>query len=84
VLTMVVLDLQAIAGRRGDAWQSSAAAAAARMRGPDGFFTIQLDAGDAATVQVGQQGCLLVLVALAPMEAAQHCTMPQSSATFCV
>ena len=49
------MDLEAVARQKGDAWQNSAAVAAARMRGRDGFFTIQLNAADAATVQVRSQ-----------------------------
>ena len=48
-----MMDLDAIAGQERDASHNSAAAAAARMRGPDGFLICRLDAAAAATVQVG-------------------------------
>jgi len=51
-LPIVAMDLHAIACQPADAWQRSASSAAARMRGPDGFFTVQLTAADAAIVQV--------------------------------
>ena len=57
---MIAMDLQAIAHQTGDAWQTSATTAAARMRGPDGFLTVKLSAADAAIVQVirrQQQRC---------------------------
>ena len=44
---------EAVACREGDAWQNVAAAAAARMRGPDGFMMFRLDAAAATTLQVG-------------------------------
>ncbi len=55
MLPILAMDLEAIACQKGDAWQNSATAAAARMRGRDGFFTIQLNATDAATIQVRWQ-----------------------------
>ena len=53
VLGMVAMDLEAVACREGDVWQNVAAAAAARMRGPDGFMMFRLDAAAATTLQVG-------------------------------
>ena len=55
------MDLAAIASQRGDAWHKSAAVAAARMRGTEGYFVFCLNAADAATLQVRlqQAGCMM-------------------------
>ncbi len=72
-----MMDLEAVACQEGDAWHNSAAAAAARMRGPDGFLIFRLDAASAATVQVGceQPGCSIRLPA-----AVMHSVHPESAA----
>ncbi len=62
-LLVAAMDLAAIAGQKGDAWHNSAAAAAARMRGTEGFFIFRVNAADAATLQVRvqQSGCSIHL-----------------------
>ena len=57
VLPIEPMDSEAIASLEADAWQNLADAASARMRRryENGFCTVQLNAADAATVQVGSQ-----------------------------
>ena len=61
MLRIVVMDLEAIASQKGDAWHTSAAAAAARMRSSEGFFILRLSAADAAVLQVRLQQARLLL-----------------------